>query len=90
MDNIKERTYLPTPELLTRASCKKKKKTGKGSLNRPSCPLPQTTHSVRDGTELTSVEGCYYPTVFLSSSSSLYKTGFTWNIVGSAASLFSR
>ena len=37
MDNIKEWTPLPMPELLTKASCRKK--TWRGSLlNRPSCP----------------------------------------------------
>ena len=37
MDNIKQWTSLPMPELLTRAYCKKK--SGRGSLrNRPSCP----------------------------------------------------
>ena len=53
MDNIKEWTSLPLPELLTRVSCKKilkkkKKLTGRRSLlNRPSCPSyhpPPTTH----------------------------------------------
>ena len=39
MDNIKEWTSLPMPELLTTASCREK--TGRGSLlNRPSCPTP--------------------------------------------------
>ena len=38
MDNVKERTSLLMPELLTVAFCKKK--TGRGSLlNRLSCPL---------------------------------------------------
>ena len=44
MDNTKEQTSLPIPEMLTTASCRKK--TGRGSvLNRPSCS--PTTKSVK-------------------------------------------
>ena len=47
VDNIKEWTSLPKPELLTKASCRM---TGRGSLlNRPSCP-PDVP--IGQGTEL--------------------------------------
>ena len=54
-DNIKERTCLPVPELLTRASCRKDNNNKKRSLlNRPSChqkPL-HPDDPIGQGTEL--------------------------------------
>ena len=64
IDNIKERTYMPMPELLTRASCRKQKqktkqKNGRRSLlNRPSCPPDDP---IGQGTELNSTKLCIWP-----------------------------
>ena len=55
MDNIKEWTYLPMPELLTKASCRKK--TGRESLlNRPSYPPDDP---IGQGTELMLKTFCF-------------------------------
>ena len=52
MDNIKEWTSLPMPELLAKASCMEK--TGRGCLlNRPSCPAD---NPIGQGNELNGTE----------------------------------
>ena len=75
MDNIKEWTFLPMPELLTRASCRKECVCVGGwgwggyLLNRPSCPPDD---SIGQGTELNLRQ---------SDSSSTQRDGFVSKVV---------